>query len=252
MAYFLIVVFGAVIGSFLNVCIYRIPLNRSIMNPPSHCPFCGKLIKWYCNVPLLSFLLLRGKCHDCGRPIPLRYFFVELVTAIAGVLLFFAYSSSPQFFFYWVFTWILIVVSGIDVEHHVIPDALTVPAACAGFIFFVLLRIDGSASFLMAAVNSSLGILAGALSMIVLGFIGEIIFRKESIGGGDVKLLAMIGAFLGWKLVILVFVLAPLFGGAAALVIRRRYRKMEIAYGPYLSLGAFMSALAGVHIMSLF
>ena len=92
MAYLLVVIVGTIIGSFLNVCIYRVPLKRSVVNPPSHCPFCGKLIKWYCNIPIISYLILKGKCGDCERPIPLRYLLVEFITALAGVMLFYVFS----------------------------------------------------------------------------------------------------------------------------------------------------------------
>ena len=249
MEFALVFVLGAVIGSFLNVCIYRMPLGRSVVAPRSYCPFCEKQIGWFDNVPLLSYLVLRGKCRRCGRPIPVRYFLVELISALSGVVLLCYFPLGPSFFVYWLFTFMLITVVGIDIEHQEIPDLISIPGMCLGVALMTVFRIDGSSSHLAALVNSVLGVLAGGCSMFIMGFVGELIFRKEALGGGDVKLMAMIGAFIGWKLAFLAFFMAPILGAGVGIFMKIRFRKEVIAYGPYLSLAAFISLLYGDRII---
>ncbi len=249
MEYLLVFIFGAVIGSFLNVCIYRIPLGKSIVRPRSFCPFCEHTIGWFDNIPLVSFLLLRGKCRYCKRPIPLRYFVVELLTALSGAGLLFYFSLSIQFFIYWLFTCILITVAVTDIENREIPDVISIPGIFIGVILMTVFRLDASDAYIRSFLNSCLGILAGAGSMFLLGFFGELIFRKEALGGGDVKLMGMIGAFLGWKLVLLAFFLAPILGSGIGIFMKIRFRKEVIAYGPYLSVSALVSLLYGHRIL---
>ena len=228
MLYFLIFIIGAVVGSFLNVCIYRLPLNRSIVTPRSFCPFCGRAIGWFDNIPLVSFIVLRGKCRHCGRPITLRYFIVELVTALSGMVLLYYFSLGVQFFVYWLLVWALVVITFIDIEHQEIPDVISIPGIFIGTVLFVVFRLDGAESYARSLLNSVFGIIAGGGSMFLMGIVGEVIFRKESLGGGDVKLMAMIGAFLGWKLVLLTFFLAPLLGSIVGLVMKSRFKKEVI------------------------
>ncbi|MDD5633915.1 MAG: prepilin peptidase [Candidatus Omnitrophica bacterium] len=250
MEYFIVFVFGIIVGSFLNVCIYRIPLSKSIVFPGSFCPFCEKPIKWYDNIPLVSFIVLRAKCRYCAKPIPARYFVVELLTGSLAVVLFYFYSFSAQFFAYSIFVCSLIVMSFIDVEYNEIPDVISIPGIVIGLILMTVLRLDGSDQFMKAFMNSLFGILIGGGSMFLLGVAGELIFRKEALGGGDVKLMAMIGAFLGWKLVLLTFFIAPVAGSGSALVAKIKFGKEVIAYGPYLSLGAVISMLCGNDILA--
>lgn len=249
MEYILTFIMGAVIGSFLNVCIYRMPLGKSIVNPPSHCPFCGRRIRWYCNVPLLSFIFLRGKCLECKRPIPVRYFLVELATALLGVALLYHFSLTPAFMVYCLFSCALIVVVGIDVEHQEIPDIISLPGILIGLVLMTAFRLDGSSTYMGSLVNSVLGILAGGLSMFLMGAAGEFLFKKEALGGGDVKLMAMIGAFLGWKMVLLTFFLAPVTGAGVGIFMKLRFGKEIIPYGPYLALGALVSLFFGDNIL---
>jgi len=249
MLYVLVFTIGAVIGSFLNVCIYRIPLNRSIVTPRSFCPFCGRAIAWFDNVPLLSFLALKGRCRSCGRPITPRYFIVELLTALSGAAFLYYFSPGAAFIVYWFLTCALIVITFIDIEHQEIPDIISIPGIFIGALLMTALRLDGSAQYAGSFLNSAFGVLAGGGSMFLMGVTGEVIFRKEALGGGDVKLMAMIGAFLGWKLVLLTFFLAPLFGSAVGLVMRIRFKKEVIPYGPYLSCGAVISMIWGKHIL---
>lgn len=249
MEYILVLILGAAIGSFLNVCIYRIPLSKSIVWPGSFCPFCEHPIKWFHNIPLVSFLLLRGKCAYCSRPIAVRYFIVELFTALIGAGLLAHFGMEPSFFVYWAFTCALIVVVGIDIEYQQIPDVISLPGIVAGAVLVTALRLDGSGTYGLALLNSGLGILAGGGSMFLLGVVGELIYKKEALGGGDVKLMAMIGAFIGWKLVLVTFFLAPVLGSGVGIFMKIRFHKEVIAYGPYLSLAAFISLLYGDNII---
>ena len=200
-------------------------------------------------MPLVSYLVLRGKCRNCSRPIAPRYFLVELVTALMGMLLFFSFGPTTRFFIYWFFACLLIVVVCIDIEHNEIPDVISVPGILLGFVLMTAFRLDSSASYVSSAVNSSLGVLAGGGSMFLMGVIGERIYRRQAVGGGDVKLMAMIGAFLGWKLVLVTFFLAPLLGAGVGIFMKIRFHKDVIAYGPYLSLAAVISLLAGGRIL---
>jgi len=249
MEYLVVFIFGVIIGSFLNVCIYRLPLNISIVKPRSFCPFCEKTIAWYDNVPLISYILLGGKCHGCKKPISFRYFIVELLTALLSVGLFYYFSLSAAFFVYWIFVCSLIAVTFIDIEYQEIPDEISIPGIFAGLILITVFKLHGSGTYIPSFVNSSLGIIAGGGSMFLLGIVGEFIFKKEALGGGDVKLMAMIGAFLGWKLVLLTFFIAPLFGSMAGMFLKIRFKREIIAYGPYLSLAAIISLMYGNKIL---
>ncbi len=249
MEFIIVFVFGLVIGSFLNVCIYRIPLSKSIVFPSSACTFCGHPIRWFDNIPLVSFLILRGKCRDCSTPISARYFAVELLTALAGVGLLFYFSLCPAFFVYWLFTCALIVIVFIDIEHQEIPDEISLPGICFGMVLFTVFKLGGAGTYAGSLLGSFLGVVAGGGSMFLLGVIGELIFRKQALGGGDVKLMAMLGAFLGWKLVILTFFLAPILGVGVGVFMKIKFRRDVIPYGPYLSLAALVSLLWGSRIL---
>jgi leader peptidase (prepilin peptidase)/N-methyltransferase len=209
-----------------------------------------KPIKWFDNVPLISFIVLRRRCRSCGTPIPVRYFLVELVTALIGVALLYYFALTPKFFVYWFFSCALITIVAIDIEHQEIPDVISIPGIIIGLLLMTLLRLDGAGSYLKSFFNSLFGILAGGGSMFLLGVVGELIFRKEALGGGDVKLMGMIGAFLGWKLVLLTFFMAPVLGAGVGLFMKIRFRREVIAYGPYLSLGALISLLYGDRILN--
>lgn len=237
MKYFLVSVFGLVIGSFLNVCIHRLPRGESLVRPSSRCPKCGEPIRPYDNIPVLSFLLLRGKCRKCGGAISPRYPVVELLSPLAGIALLFGGFSGPGFFIYWFFSLVLIAIAFIDMEHGVIPDVLTIPVTALG------LAVNFS-------VGAFFGAFVGALSVALMGAAGKLLFRKEAVGGGDIKLMAMLGAFLGWEKVLLAFFIAPFFGSVAGLYVMIRKKGETIAYAPHLALGAFLSLLFGDRILS--
>ncbi|MBD3379837.1 MAG: prepilin peptidase [Candidatus Omnitrophica bacterium] len=247
MAYFVVFIFGAVIGSFLNVCIYRIPRGRSIVTPRSFCPNCEGPIAWYDNVPLLSFLVLGARCRSCRGRIPPKYFVVELITASLGTLLYYFFGFTPDFFVYWTMSCALIVISFIDIERREIPDVITLPGIAAGFVMVSVFALHGAPA--VSAFRSLAGIFAGGASMFVLGYTGELIFKKDALGGGDIKLMAMIGAFLGWRLVLLTFFTAPILGSGVSVFMMIKKRRESIAYGPYLAGGAIVSLLFGDQIL---
>ncbi len=250
MEFVAVFVFGAIIGSFLNVCIYRLPRNMSVVKPRSLCPNCASQIMWFDNIPLISYLVLKGRCRRCGDKIPLRYFLVELVTAVSGVLLLANFSFTGTFFVYWLFTCILIVIVFIDIGHKIIPDILSITGIILGLVFVPLFSKRADITYLKALAASFAGVLAGGGSMFLLGFLGELVFRKEAVGGGDVKLMGMIGAFLGWKLVLLSFFIAPIFGSVVGLYAKLIKGENIIPYAPFLALGAIVSLFFGNDILN--
>lgn len=247
MEYLIVFIFGAIIGSFLNVCIYRIPKGQSIVSPGSFCPACGKTLKWYDNIPLVSFIALRGKCRGCRKRIPLRYFIVELVTALVSLVLLSFFGISISFFVYAIFACVLIVITFIDLDIQEIPDEISLPGIAVGLILVTVFKMHGT--FVGSFANSAVGILVGGGSMFLLGTVGELLFKKEALGGGDIKLMGMIGAFLGWKLVLVTFFLAPVFGSICSIGMLLKKKKEPIAYGPYLAIGSLVSLLFGEEIL---
>ncbi len=246
----IVFIFGSIVGSFLNVCIYRLPKGESIISPPSHCPHCKKHIPYYYNIPLLSYIYLRGRCRFCRGPISFRYFAVELISALSFLFLFNHFSLSLIFIIMSLLVISLIVASFIDLEHELIPDVITLPGLGIGIIIsFILPHLQGTGVHLLALRKSVLGSVVGAGSIYAIGLLGKAIFKKESMGGGDVKLLAMIGAFVGWEKVLVTFFVAPLFGSVVGIILKLKEKKEHIPYGPYLSLAAVISILWGDEII---
>lgn len=189
------IIFGALIGSFLNVCILRLPQEESIVTPGSHCPHCKKPITFYDNIPLVSYLVLKGKCRQCRGSISLQYPLIEGITALSSLLLIMKFGPSLSFLFYFSFVAALIVITVIDLYHQIIPDVISLPGIGVGLL--ASLMIPQITFF-----NSLIGILIGGGSLFLVATLYQWLFKREGMGGGDVKLLAMIGAFLGWKAVI--------------------------------------------------
>jgi len=246
----IIFMFGAIAGSFLNVCIHRMPKGESIVSPGSHCPKCEKPIQWYDNVPVLSYLFLLGKCRYCKAPISPRYIIVELITASLAAALFASFGPGPKFAGYSLLLAGLIVATFVDLDIQEIPDEISLGGLAAGIIFAsVFPGMLSETLWNKALVGSLLGALAGGGSIYLMGFFGELVFKKEAMGGGDVKLMAMIGAFLGWKLALLTFFIAPICGSVAGLIQKAKDGPDIIPYGPYLSLAAVVSVFWGDRIL---
>jgi len=237
-------VLGLAVGSFLNVCIHRMPHGRSIVQPPSSCPHCGYVLRWYDNFPVVSYAMLGGKCRQCRARISIRYPIVELVTM--GIFVAHVLVLGPDIILVprLVFACALIVLFAIDLEHHLLPNVITLPGIVVGLAFSLMLP-PGIADALIGAI-------AGGG---VLWLVGEAYFRYsgvEGMGGGDVKMLAMIGAFLGWKLMVLTLVLSSILGsviGVLVLAVKRGGMKYALPYGTFLSLAAFVASLFGNQIL---
>ncbi len=247
-------IFGAVVGSFLNVCIHRMPQEGySLIKPASHCPNCKKPVLWRDNIPFLSYLLLGGKCRFCKQPIHPRYFIVEFLTAITFLLFYNYFGLSYDLIVYLIFMCGLIVATFIDIQHRIIPDEISVGGIVAGLIFSAFKGIGArTAGYDFAPViNSFLGVIIGGGIIYLIGFLFDLVYFKilkkppiqgetESMGGGDVKLLAMIGAFLGWEKALLTFFIAPFFGAVIGVINLTIKKDHTIPYGPFLSLAAIL------------
>ena len=238
--------FGLCIGSFLNVCIYRMGREESVVKPASHCPKCQKPIRWHDNIPLLSYVLLRGRCRDCGAKIAPRYFLIELLTGCLFAVLWSRYGLGPLLFVYALLGSGLIVATFVDFDFRVIPDEISVGGVVAGVILSVLFpQMHGATTHVLGLGRSLIGVVVGGGVLWLLGVFGDFIFKKESMGGGDIKLLAMIGAFLGWQLALLALPVASLIGAVVGIVAKLRTKESEIAFGPYLSIGALVGLFYG-------
>jgi leader peptidase (prepilin peptidase)/N-methyltransferase len=240
------IIFGALVGSFLNVCIFRLPKKESIIWPGSHCPHCKKPIKFYDNIPLISYILLMGKCRYCKNPISFQYPLVEGTTALCSLFLIMEFGPSLGYLFYFALVAALIVITVIDLYHQIIPDVISLPGIGVGLIASLILPQN---TFL----NSLIGVLLGGGSRVIVGTLYQWLFKREGMGGGDVKLLAMIGAFLGWKAVILTILLSSLIGsitGIIIMVLKGKDFKYAIPFGPFLSLGAVISLFYGESLIN--
>ncbi len=266
LTYFFVFFLGCCVGSFLNVCIYRLPRRMSLIWPGSHCPHCNEPIAWYDNLPVLSWLWLRGLCRRCGVLISPRYVVVELLTGGVFVWIYAmhvaappgaALSNLPGLGAYVVLASALIASSFVDVERMVIPDEITVggmyvgPVLCAIFPQIIvrqplgggptgwILRATGGAGseHLAGLTASVLGMAAGALAIYAAGVFGKALFRKEAMGFGDVKLMGMVGAFIGWWGVLLAFFVGCVFGAVVGIMLLIGRRDTHIPFGPYLAAG---------------
>jgi leader peptidase (prepilin peptidase)/N-methyltransferase len=232
--------FGAVTGSFLNVCIYRLPLKKSIVWPASACPHCGRALSWYENVPVISYVALRGRCRTCRKPISPQYPIVEAVIALMFGAAWWYYGPGLLLVSRLVLGCALVVLFAIDLEHHLLPNVITIPGILLGFAFSFVTELGW--------IESLLGILIGGG---VLFGVAEAYYRirhEEGLGMGDVKMLAMIGAFVGWKLTLMTLMLASLSGtvvGVALIVSKRGTMKYALPFGTFLALGAAAAATVG-------
>ncbi len=236
---------GCCVGSFLNVCIYRLPQDLSIVAPRSCCPQCRAPIHGYDNIPLVSYLLLRGKCRNCGTQISWRYPLVEALSGGFAVALFVKCGFGFGFFSYSAFTAALLVITFIDLDHRIIPDLISLPGIGIGFL---LSFFEPS----LSVKDSLIGLVAGGGSLYLVAVAYEALTKREGMGGGDVKLLAMIGAWLGWKAVLFTIFFASLSGtiiGGGAMLAQKQGRHSAIPFGPFLAFGALAYLFFGPQLI---
>ncbi|MBJ6727431.1 prepilin peptidase [Geomonas sp. Red875] len=233
--------FGAVVGSFLNVCIFRLPKGESVVFPPSHCTRCDYVIRWYDNIPILSYLSLRGKCRRCGEPISIQYPLVELLNGVLTLLLYLKFGPGFPFIVLFVFCCAMVVITFIDLEHQIIPDSITLPGIVIGFIVSFFIPSLGW-------LNSLIGIVAGGGSLLLVAYGYQFLAKKEGMGGGDIKLLAMMGAFFGWQAVPFIIFASSLVGsviGITVMLIQKKDSKLAIPFGPFLAGAAILYIFFG-------
>ncbi len=241
----IVVLLGLSVGSFLNVCVHRLPRGESLVRPPSRCPQCGYVLRWYDNIPVAGYLLLGGRCRKCRGPIAIRYPALELVTLAVFLVHAAVFGWSGLLVVRLLFACALIVLFAIDLEHHLLPDVITLPG--------IVIGLAASVAFPPGLVDALLGLLIGGGA---LWLIGEAYYRysgQEGMGGGDVKMLAMIGAFLGWKLVLVTLVLSSVAGsliGVLVIALKRGDMKYALPYGTFLALGALAASLVGERLIA--
>lgn len=236
---------GLIVGSFLNVCIHRLPRGESLISPGSRCPQCLKPVAWFDNVPVVSWLMLNGKCRQCGAPICIQYPIVEIVTAVVAVLVVMLTPSGPLLVSRLILGGILIVLFLIDLEHHILPNVITIPGIVIGFLLSFIAE-PGPTSSLIGIVLGG-----GVLYGIAAGYYA--IRKEEGMGMGDVKMLAMVGAFLGWPAVVLTLILSSFSGaiiGLAMMVFARADGRYALPFGTFLALAALIAMLAGDPILN--
>ena len=250
---------GACVGSFLNVCIYRIPLDLSVVTPRSHCPNCKQQIAWYHNIPIFTYFALRGKCAYCGIKIIPRYVLVELLVAVLFLLVWFKFEVIPGYIpplgmevftnpflipIYWLVIGGLVLGTFVDFEHMIIPDRVTLGGIAAGLILSISVpALHGKETILASLIASVIGLVAGWGSLWLVAIIGKAIFKKDAMGFGDVKLLGAIGAFFGWESVLFVIMVSSFVGafvGIALIMAKQKDIQGRIPFGPYISLAALI------------
>lgn len=239
--YVTLFIFGACFGSFANVVIYRLPNDLSVVKPRSHCQNCKKPVAWYDNIPMLSWLLLRGKCRYCQAKFSFRYFFVELLTAVLFVLAYYYLGFTWTLLEALIFIFSLVCCTFIDFDHMILPDEFTLSGIIIGLVGAAL----NPERQLLEAV---LGVLVGGGFLWAMAYLYFLFTQKDGMGGGDIKLLAWIGAVLGWKAVPFVIMVSAIIGSVVGLALARKQKqglKTMIPFGPYLALGAVLYLFGG-------
>jgi len=237
---------GLCIGSFLNVCIYRLPESKSIVHPRSMCPNCDTRIPFYDNIPLFSYLWLKGQCRRCKVKISMRYPMVELLGGLVALGTYLRFGLTIETLIYYVFIAALLVVTFIDLDHRIIPDVITLPG----------IPICFAASFALPAItykDALLGILVGGGSLFLVAWVYTLLTKKEGMGGGDIKLLAMMGAIVGWQGVLFTIFVASLVGtlaGFAVMLQSRKGMKLAVPFGPFLSIGSITYIFFGTELVT--
>ncbi len=260
-------ILGAVVGSFLNVCIciYRLPKEISLVHPSSHCTSCKEPIPFYHNIPILSYIILKGRCYNCKKEYSWDYPFVEFLAGLLSLLLFLKYGPTIDFIFLFVFVMALIVITYIDLEHMIIPDVISYPGVAIGLIYSALATNYDALKFLLdnmqynflyimyvfdeiKILSSVLGALLGSGSLLLIGYVYKIARKTEGLGLGDVKLMAMVGAFLGWRSIIFVALISSLIGtiiGLGIIWYNKGDMQYKIPFGPFISFAATLYCFSG-------
>ncbi|MFO7982656.1 MAG: prepilin peptidase [Desulfuromonadales bacterium] len=250
-------VLGAVIGSFLNVCIGRIPAGESIIHPPSRCPHCGSSIRWYQNIPILSYLFLAGRCASCKARISVRYPSVEALNGVLFAYVLWTFGMHWATPFYWVLVSALVVITFIDLDHQIIPDVISLPGVIIGLSLSVICPILFENPSYMGPLGehipplwyeSAIGILVGGGSLYLVAWLYELLAKKEGMGGGDIKLLAMLGAFMGWRAIFPVIFIASLLGtvvGVPLMLLNKKDGGFPIPFGPFLAAASLIYLFQG-------
>ncbi len=256
--------FGLAVGSFLNVCIHRLPRRESIVFPGSHCPRCGHAVRPYDNIPVISYLVLRGKCRDCGNPISPQYPVVELITGIAFLACALKWEFEPATFVNSLFEAILVCLVFIDYRHQILPDAITIPGTVVGILlssfqaggFFNDVVCYNIASSLLPDnperlipwAGSIFGAVVGGGVLLVVGLAYKAVRKRQGLGMGDVKMMAMVGGFLGWRLALLTVFFGSFIGSIAGvflILFRGRNLQHKLAFGTFLGVAATLALLFG-------
>lgn len=237
----LIFVLGAIFGSFFNVCIYRIPKKRSLISPRSFCPKCQKTISFYDNIPIISYIILKGKCRFCNKSIGLRYPIVELLSSIVFLLCFLKFGMHLSLVAYLILFSICIIISFIDLDTGTIPDVLTIPGIILGISLSLFTKY-------IPFIKSLIGFVVGAGVLLLVTILWKLLFKKKAMGGGDIKLLGMMGAFVGPVYVLFILFTGSLLGVIFGLVTRNR----KLRFGPFLSMSLFLVLFFGDKLLKLF
>lgn len=252
MAYILLTwigLLGLAIGSFLNVVIYRVPRKMKFMLERSLCPHCQKQLKWWHNIPILSFVILRGKCGFCKEKISWRYPLVEILNAAIFLYFYYQFGLSLEFAIFAILGSSLLAIFFIDLDHQLIPDVITVPVMLIGLGFSMLPHGIGIKA-------SALGLLVGGGALYFVAILGDWLFKKESMGGGDIKMAAMLGAFVGWQKVLLIFITSALIGLFTSVILMLFSSKLRanrvVPFGPFLALAAAVAVIYGDKIISFY
>lgn len=254
----LVFVLGACIGSFLNVVIYRVPAGVSLLHPPSRCPHCKTRLKAYDNVPILGWLWLKGRCRYCHSSISVRYPLIEAVTAVLFVLTYLKFGWTLQTLGYCLFLSWLLALTMIDLDLMILPNPLTQSGVIAGWIFQGAIAFSQTPTWVgvfQGVVGAFVASILGLWLFDAIRIVGAWVFNQDAMGGGDPKLAAMIGAWLGWPLMLVASFLACLVGsviGIGGIALGLLGRRQAIPFGPYLALGAALSAFFGTSLIALY
>ncbi len=230
---FFITLVGLVVGSFLNVCIYRIPKGMSILKPPSHCPHCGRKIKFYDNIPVISYIILGGKCRYCKAKISIRYPLVELLTGLLFLVSYLRFGITWELLKVLVFVTFSECIAFIDGEHMIVPDVVSFPAIAVGLLFALF-------SVGITLKNAVLGAILGAGVMFIFRLTGKLIFQREALGDGDIVIMAMIGVFTGPLGVFISILFGSLLGSIIGIILLVKKKTDILPFGPFLVLGSFI------------